>query len=562
MNETRSTQMHTSPPFSTLYTQSATPVRVRVEASTYTALATLIFAAGFLATAGIGFGVAYDRGIAAIRLSEILIGIGILLGLPLFSQSSARSRLSLAGVSCGWLAALISLALWVMDDSYTGAIASTISVLLPFAIGGVLWCKEHQPTWFWPAVLPLPVASFHLLLTFEHSAWISLLIGLAAAALYYQYRQRRSHTGIWHFSAGLVLSFTLVIAVLFWLLLHSPALDKLVIGLPLSDSTASRLTLWRDTLPLIHDYAFTGSGLGVSAMVYSTYIYLLHVPYFYHAHELFLQIAVEQGLPGLFCFVGMLLVTFYGLLATNQWRESSTLRLLYAATFGSLVTLVIYGLQDAELYARPTVPVLFVPFAFALALEWRAIRHYRRHQRALHVDGWLLLATPVLALILLVLWPGSLALMQADLGAVAQTRAELSVYRWPNWAIQDDLRRQNAVDLSQARAYYQSALAQDPNNSTAHRRLGQLALDQGDMASASQHLQLAARLDPQDHTARQLLGEIYAISGDAAHALVLWANLSNDQGQLDERAWWYQHIGAQREAAQFSQALQRWQNGK
>ncbi len=562
MNETGSTPMHTSPPFSDLYTQPAIPVRGRIEASSYTALATLIFAGGFLVTTGIGFWVAYDRGVAAIRLSAILVGIGILLGLPLWSQSSARSRLGLAAIGCSWLAALIGVTMWVLDDTYSGAIASSISILLPLAIGGLLWCKEHHPQWFWPAALAPAIALLHLLLTFEHSAWTSLLVGLAAAALFYRRGQQRTHSTRKHFQATWVLSAASVIVAVLGLLLYSPVLDKLLIVLPLSDSTASRLALWRDTVPLIHDYLFTGSGLGVSAMVYSTYVYLLHVPYFYHAHELFLQIAVEQGLPGLFCFIGMLLVTFYGLLATNQWRESPTLRLLYAATFGSLVTLITYGLQDAELYARSTAPILFVPFAFALALEWRAIRHYGSHQRLLHADGWLLMLTPVLALLALVLWPGSLAMMQANLGAVGQTRAELTIYHWPNWAIQDDVRRQNAVDLSQARVYYQSALAMDPSNSTAHRRLGQLALAQGDIANARQHLEAVYRLAPQDHLARQLLGEIYAITGNTDKALTLWSNLSNAQGQFDERAWWYQHIGAQDAAAQFLSTLQRFQNGK
>jgi O-antigen ligase len=561
MNEIRSTQMHTSPPLSAIYTQS-TPHshRVRVEASSYTALATLIFAVGFLVTAAIGFWVAYDRGVAAIRLSEMIIGLGLLVGLPLLSQTATRSRLGLAAVGCGWLAAVVGLALWVLDDTYTGAIASSITILLPFAVIGVLWCKENQRKFFWPTLLTVPIALLHLLLTLEHSAWLSLLLGAVGGLLFYQRRARHKANPLQPFYATFLLIFALVVFLSFWASLHSAWLEKFLVMLPLSDSTASRLDLWRDTLPLIHDYPFTGSGLGVSAMVYSTYIYLLHVPYFYHAHELFLQIAVEQGLPGLICFIGMLLVTLYGLLASNQWRESATLCRFYAATFSSLVTLVIYGLQDAELYARSTVPLLFIPFGFALALEWRAIRHYGAWQRALRLDGWLLLATPVVALFALVLWPGSQALMQADLGAVAQTKAELTIYHWPNWASQDDLRRQNAVDLSQARAYYQSALAIDPSNSTAHRRLGQLALSGSDIATARQHLDLAYRLDPQDHTARQLLGELYAIHGDTEHALALWANLSNDQGELDERAWWYQHIGAQREAEQFLQALQRFQN--
>ena len=51
-------------------------------------------------------------------------------------------------------------------------------------------------------------------------------------------------------------------------------------------------------MALAGDYAFTGSGLGSAMMVYSTYAMILHVGFISHAHNLFLQIALEQGLPG------------------------------------------------------------------------------------------------------------------------------------------------------------------------------------------------------------------------------------------------------------------------
>ena len=68
-------------------------------------------------------------------------------------------------------------------------------------------------------------------------------------------------------------------------------------------SAASRLTLWQDAVTLVQEYWFTGSGLQSTAMVLSSYIYLLHVPYLAHGHNLYLQLALEQGVPALLAFV-------------------------------------------------------------------------------------------------------------------------------------------------------------------------------------------------------------------------------------------------------------------
>ena len=92
--------------------------------------------------------------------------------------------------------------------------------------------------------------------------------------------------------------------------------------------------------------------------------------------------------------------------------------------------------------------------------------------------------------------PGSQAVIQANLGALAQARAELSVYQWPAWPIQDALRRSPEVDLAPAIAHYQAALALDPRNVAANRRLGQIELSDGQYDAARQHLEAAFAAAP------------------------------------------------------------------
>ena len=134
------------------------------------------------------------------------------------------------------------------------------------------------------------------------------------------------------------------------------------------------------------------------------------------------------------------------------------------------------------------------------------------------------------------LLPGGRAALEANLGAVAQTRAELSVYAWPAWPIQDELRRSPEIDLAPAIARYQAALARTPRNAAANRRLGQIELSRGQYDAARAHLEAAYATAPQSRATRQMLAESYAIAGDVERAAELLRTVDTDNGQIDARA--------------------------
>jgi tetratricopeptide (TPR) repeat protein len=145
--------------------------------------------------------------------------------------------------------------------------------------------------------------------------------------------------------------------------------------------------------------------------------------------------------------------------------------------------------------------------------------------------------------------------VEANLGAVAQAQAELSVYHWPEWAFQDAVRRSPKVNLAPAIAHYQVALALDPANVTANRRLGQIELSLGQYDSACRHLQTAYAIAPSQRANRQFAGECFALSSDIKQATTLWKTIDTGQQQLKLREWWYTHFaGDQERAARIVQA--------
>jgi hypothetical protein len=303
----------------------------------------------------------------------------------------------------------------------------------------------------------------------------------------------------------------------------------LVEQLPALAGGESRFDLFRNSLILAMDYPFIGAGLGGFMMLYSSYAYLLHVGFIVHAHNLFLDIAIEQGLIALFA-----LFLAWSIMGLWLWREAKDgqLRPLTAAASLSLTTIVVHGLLDDTLYGSRAVLLLFIPLAFILPLpQWQG--------RSVARGVGLVTAVVMTALFLIYRMP-LLSFYYSNLANGQQSRLELSQYSWPAWPLQDEVRRQ--TDLSQPIANYHNALTYDPYNPSANRRLGQIELSLADYDNALTHLQSAYASTPWDNASRQLLGEAVAVHGQTAEAAALWQTINNAQGQLDARIFWYQYI--------------------
>jgi tetratricopeptide (TPR) repeat protein len=232
-----------------------------------------------------------------------------------------------------------------------------------------------------------------------------------------------------------------------------------------------------------------------------------------------------------------------------------------------MVALIVDGMLDGDNYSSQLVFLTFVPIGTAWGLFFacfaRPITHHLmrsefvdRQSSARYPSGSVAIAfVPFLLVAAMVLTPGGLAVVYANAGAVAQTKAELSIYDWPRWTMQDDVRRMNPERLISAKRFYDIALSFNPYNVTAQWRLGQLALAQGDYFIAEQHLAQAYAVSPQHRAVRQLLGEIYAIQGKKEEAIQLWKPLDVGQNQLQLRQWWYEMIGDSDRAQNFQETV-------
>jgi putative inorganic carbon (HCO3(-)) transporter len=143
------------------------------------------------------------------------------------------------------------------------------------------------------------------------------------------------------------------------------------------NSLNGRVEIWSRAIYGIQDFPFTGMGM-------NTFRRLVHVLYplftvgpdvdFGHAHNEFLQAALDLGIPGLIAFLALYLGAFWMLARTWQWaradpiewrggkgldailNSSSGVKALALGLGGSLLAHALYGLTDAvALGAKPGI---------------------------------------------------------------------------------------------------------------------------------------------------------------------------------------------------------------
>jgi len=213
------------------------------------------------------------------------------------------------------------------------------------AIGSSMAYKEN--TTKDKVILFVLVAMFGtcLILTYSRGAWLSLL---AVVAIYGVLCNRKI---FW-------LLILLPIAMIFG---HDAVLERIMSILnPTDTSSTLRLALWESTIAMIMDKPLLGIGWGAYWMVYPEYDFFIQNANvkILHAHNMYLNIAAEIGIPGLLTFLSIM----YGHVslalsalrqATEYWAAGLMLGII-AAIGGMIVNgftdYVMFNIQLSMLY--------------------------------------------------------------------------------------------------------------------------------------------------------------------------------------------------------------------
>jgi ferric-dicitrate binding protein FerR (iron transport regulator) len=300
-----------------------------------------------------------------------------------------------------------------------------------------------------------------------------------------------------------------------------------------------------------------------------------------HSHNLYLDVAIEQGIVALIALIWMWLLigeaAWQAMVPgrtskrikrpiksqeapghTDQKSSSirrnrgtrgrpSSWRVVLGAASLSLVVMLVHGLVDDAIYNSRAILIFFIPLAFGVPVLKRVASPSRRRQ--LQFTGAVLLVGLLVAVIW---WRPLFSLIHSNLATVRQSRAELSLYHWPEYPIQDLVRQE--LDTEPITAAYRRALELNPDNASANRRLGQIELSIGQYGEALVHLEKAYQTMPMNNTIRQLFGEALIVNGRISDGAALWSTVNNEQGQLKARRFWYQYIGENDHLAAIQQA--------
>jgi len=314
------------------------------------------------------------------QVYRLLIGILLYYAVVNWAGSLSRLRLLVIGVISAGLVLALSAPIsvqWFAEGKFT-FIPETVYRRLPTLLPDPI----HPNVMAGALVVLLPCALAALLFNWRELRWLErILAGLAAAAMLGVLILTKSRGGLMALGAAL-----LVLAVLRWrrgwlvaplvalaagLAIWRLGPTQVVDALATTQSLGGlegRLEVWSRAVFMAQDFPFTGIGMGTFSQVANAmYPFFLAGPDadIPHAHNLFLQVAVDLGLPGLVAWLALFLLACAAAWRVYRqgWAVGQSARLPYLAGLGAgllagQVALAVHGLLDAVTWGtRPAVIV-------------------------------------------------------------------------------------------------------------------------------------------------------------------------------------------------------------
>jgi putative inorganic carbon (HCO3(-)) transporter len=260
--------------------------------------------------------------------------------------------------------------LLVKDTVQRNVMAGNLIILFPISIGLLLFAWKELRGWSRLLLIIVACTDFGILiLTQSRGAFVALgVVLILLIALRWKW-------------GWVIIPISLVAlggVIAFW----GP--DKFLTVLSSGVSLGGlegRLEVWSRAIYMIQDFPFTGVGLGLFGEVADNlYPFFLAAPGSVpHAHNLFLQVAVDLGLPGLIAWASILIgaivsscqIYRIGKKQSNAWFVG-----LGAGCLCTQIALIVHGIFDAVTWGmvRPA-PILWAVWGLIIACS-------------MHVESW------------------------------------------------------------------------------------------------------------------------------------------------------------------------------
>jgi len=301
----------------------------------------------------------------------------------------------------------------------------------------------------------------------------------------------------------------------------------------------SRAELLARSAYFLLDYPITGAGLNSFPGLYSQYMLVIPFPFFSNSHNLFLDVAIEQGLAGGAVFVLIYLTAVWLVSRRIVTAISNESRIVNWFSLLALLVMMVYGLFYDNLYNGNGTALLFFPLGMAMT---GVLRLNHPGEEVVQLPNSLprinlaMKTLPVLALVLVLGININQVISQsyANLGALQMSQAELKNFPTNQWATSDMV-----PGLEPAESTLQTALKYDPRNATANYRLGLISMLRRDFRSAAASLEAAHQETPNHRGIIKNLGYCYVWLGDIDKAQKLLDQIPEAQHEMQVYIWWW-----------------------
>ena len=226
-------------------------------------------------------------------------------------------------------------------------IGGTLALTIPFlasqlSVFRIPYSERKKPNteyWLPNTVLlsSLILSLLALALTQSRGGILGTAIGLLAVAIW---RERRM---VWSLVVGALALVTM------FALGYGDALLAFVLRMDAGAGTfASRMEVWTRGLMMVQDFPYTGIGIGTyNTIAHALYPFFIAAPdeVVAHAHNNFLQVAVDLGIPGLMAYTT--LQTVFVIVALRVYRARPDTRAMMVGVMAGMLAHQVFGLTDA-----------------------------------------------------------------------------------------------------------------------------------------------------------------------------------------------------------------------
>ena len=216
--------------------------------------------------------------------------------------------------------------------------AEVILIFVPFYFAMALNAKRALTKLLLLAMVVPPLIS--ILMTQARGAWIAI----ALAALVYVFFQEKRLIPL-----GILLAIAAVPFLPHTILMRLKSFN-------MADSSfKTRIDIWKTVIPILKGYWFTGLGLGNETLIrisknYHIFIEKGSIPS--HSHNLYLQLWLETGFPGIMTFLAFILTTVKKSIRTLTRSGDKFVKNILIAGLASLTGLLANGMIEYVWFDR------------------------------------------------------------------------------------------------------------------------------------------------------------------------------------------------------------------